>query len=55
MDTSPSDRLDPPSVPQSLPSGRIVDWLGAQGAVNLTIYSCGLCALIVTVCRALAG
>ncbi|WP_428683557.1 hypothetical protein [Sphingopyxis sp.] len=25
---------------------RIVDWLGAQGALSLTIYMCGIVALV---------
>ncbi|WP_269769779.1 hypothetical protein [Flavisphingomonas formosensis] len=28
---------------------RIVDWLGAQGAANLTLYSCSISAVIGTV------
>lgn len=32
-------------APQSI-HDRVVDWLGAQGALGLTIYMCGIVVLV---------
>ncbi|MGF7149171.1 hypothetical protein FHS96_002813 [Sphingomonas zeicaulis] len=33
----------------------IVDWLGMQGPVTLSLYSCGLVTLVFMASKALAG
>ena len=37
--------------PQSI-HDRVVDWLGAQGALSLTIYMCGIVALVACIADA---
>lgn len=36
---------DVPAMEAPRPFDRLTDWLGAQGAINLTIYMCALVAL----------
>lgn len=38
--------IEPRAAPSSRVQDRIVDWLGAQGPLFLTIYMCAIVALV---------